>query len=295
MKLRRLSMKYLIKVALLTITNCIVIFLVVTKCTDKKQITEPIVVEPKYNTNDILILDAFNHDIITRMPQNSISTNPIFLDTNTNLVLSYGLTPELYILDNYTYPIQRYGYKIECTWDQTNGIQDGTISNNTYYITLCDGTMIYKAIYYNPENSEYYHVLDMEIISNLNIPIIHFNTNLIEPIYLTTDSITNATNIIYIADLSTNQRLFYKPDNNSYLIKTLNKIIDNEVFYINYDNDPPGTNLAISETVYPALDEWGYLTYTNNKGIHFERSISSDASLATSDTNIIEMLDDNED
>ena len=98
-------MKYLI-ILLLFITSCYKMSFKTNVSNNQSLIENP--------TNDIFILNIFNHDIITRMPQNAISTNPIFLDTNTNLVLSYGLTPELYLLDS-NYNLDYFGYNIEKT------------------------------------------------------------------------------------------------------------------------------------------------------------------------------------
>ena len=295
----------------------ILLLLFITSCTDKKEsspqeFARSLVMRtnmssnqttvdtlPQYNSNDIFILDSYHYGTKMTLSQNSISTNPIFLDTSTNLILSYGLTPELYILENIP-SLDHYGYELDYVPDPSEGITQGTISNNTYYIYADEG-LTYKAIYYEPKNNEYYRVLDMDIATNIQAPISDFNTNLVESTYflLKEEYRGLETNIIYIADLSTNQRLFYKPDNHTYFIKTLHKIIDDKVLYINFEKTPALTNIPVSIAVYPALDEDEIsITYTNDKGFHFKRNIFSDTfyepentSLQIEDSNFVETLE----
>ncbi|MGL4562702.1 MAG: hypothetical protein ACRCVW_02455 [Brevinema sp.] len=224
------------------------------------------------DSNDIFILDSSSHKIITNYPLTSLSTNPIYLDrTNSNYILSYGLTPELYLLEHRD-SIEWYGYKIEETWNTPNSNLTDIISNGIYYIPSWNDAPEYDAVYYKNDNNHYFYVQNMTIVSNLPLDITNFPTNFIEPVYLETERMTNETEIIYIADISTNKRLYYKPDNNIYLVKTLYPIIDNHFTYYNYAESPVGKDIMQKVTVYPMINEWDFLQYTNENGAIFNRS-----------------------
>ena len=212
-----------------------------------------------------------------------VSTNPILVDTNTNLILSYGLTPELYMLEYRASYLLSYGYDKELIDDDIDKFTNGQISNNIYYTYTGGHSYIYEAVYYDPKNNEYYYVNDMEIPSDVIPSITAFNTNFVEALYFSSEQMTNTSAIIYIGDLSSNQRLFYKPDNNIYLVKTLIKILDNIIAY-SYADEPGSTNLVISTTVYPSFDGYMGVSYTNNKGENFERIQFNNAQLKSLDT-----------
>ncbi|MGL4367346.1 MAG: hypothetical protein ACRCTQ_03590 [Brevinemataceae bacterium] len=178
------------------------------------------------NSNDVFILDSRSHKIISNIPSLNISTNPTFLNSNSNYVLSYGLTPEVYLLETLN-NLERYGYYWEyISFGSEDSILDGKISNNTYYIY--GDTVWYISMYYSPQNNKYYIVQDIEIVSNVHTLFSNINTNIQEPFFFELYRAYPETNIIYIADISTNERLYYKPDNNSYLVKTLKLIKDSQ-------------------------------------------------------------------
>ena len=270
--------------------SLIILVLLTMSCTDKKQITEPVVVE---DSNEVFTLNLNIDNIPTlySISLDMVSTDSILVDTNTNLILSYGLTPELYMLEYRAESLLGYGYNKELIDDDTDTdkFTNGQISNNIYYTYDSGYYNVYEAVYYDPKNNEYYYVNDMEVHSNVP-PITAFDTNFVEPLFFSSEQITNTSSIIYIGDLSSNQRLFYKPDNNIYLVKTLNKIVDDHVSYVYFLNsyEPGITNLAMSTPVYPAFDGYMGISYTNNEGIHFERGGYTGGSLSTADTNFSE-------
>ncbi|MGL4561529.1 MAG: hypothetical protein ACRCV0_04490 [Brevinema sp.] len=222
----------------------------------------------------------------TSLPQSTISTNPIYLDkTNSNYILSYGLTPELYLLDYAGLDISSYGYPVIRTNVGTNEFSRGTIIDGTYYYQDYDGFSPYQAIYFEPLNNQYYYVNGMSSYSTVDLNISNFNTHLEEALYFSSEQFTNTDVIIYIADLSSNQRLYYKPDNQTYQIKTLHKIIDNSVFY-QYDDDPSGRFITTNISVFPAFNRYDTVVYTNKENRFFGRWWAGNGRLSALDSYI---------
>ncbi|MGL4562836.1 MAG: hypothetical protein ACRCVW_03170 [Brevinema sp.] len=238
----------------------LLIILLFGACVDKKT---------SYQTNSESI------SLETSLPQSTISTNPIYLDkTNSNYILSYGLTPELYLLEN-TGDIQHYGYKIEfISLEQSESISDGTISNNTYYIVADEG-LVYNAIYYEPKNTQFYSVVDLQEVSNIKPLFSNINTNIEEPFFFELYQENHLTNITYIADISSNQRLYYKPDNNTYFVKTLELIKDSQYEYtvISEGKVVFQTNIIQNLTLYPISGNrpCAGIEYSNTAGLVFSR------------------------
>ena len=105
------------------------------------------------------------------------------VDTKTNLVLSYGLTPELYMLEYRAETLLSYGCSKKAIKGSTDKITNGQISNNIYYIFEDWYSSVYEAVYYDPKNNEYYYVSGMETPGNVIPSITAFNTNFVEALY----------------------------------------------------------------------------------------------------------------
>ena len=249
----------LIKVALLTITNCIVIFLVVTKCTDKKQITEPIVAEPKYEIRK-------NVAMPTTIEWSSYD------ESKPHTKLSYSNNLDIMLVES---------------------------SFNSVLSDLLGGIGplgFYNAVYWDSNNNTYYAVTNKFLfdrpipVTNTNFVYALNNPNQIEPVfYPDYQEIFPDTKapLLYIGDLSSPfERVYLDPTNQVYYIKhivTLDTSIYEEMTYTNDGeyNHPYKEITNQTSPVYPAeisnITEYTdgttsvstYRTYTNKNKQEF--------------------------
>ena len=215
----------LIKVALLTITNCIVIFLVVTKCTDKKQITEPIVAEPKYEIRK-------NVAMPTTIEWSSYD------ESKPHTKLSYSNNLDIMLVES---------------------------SFNSVLSDLLGGIGplgFYNAVYWDSNNNTYYAVTNKFLfdrpipVTNTNFVYALNNPNQIEPIfYPDYQEIFPDTKapLLYIGDLSSPfERVYLDPTNQVYYIKHI-VTLDTSIYESQPYSDDSIYQTNTTPPIYPAV------------------------------------------
>ena len=165
----------------------------------------------------------------------------------------------------------------------------GTISNGNFYAPV--DISPYFSLYYDKISNQYYQVVSAYNVSNLTVS--NFNIDIIEPLYFSTKYRTNETEMVYIADLNTNMRLYYKSSTDTYHVKILKLLLDNEFVY--HDTNFLSIIITNKIEVFPVLTSSGSgLIYTNKYGMEFSRD-SFIGTLATYSPISKKMLNDSED